>query len=333
MDKLVKWINKYTELHPSNNVDKRARPWQPTCKEELWAYFGVLIHMGLIHKSSIEDYQGSLDTTGLEHIVKKYISRTRFKQLNCYFRCTELWPDNDPTPRSIFNRVNKLAEYIRLTYRKLYRPGAHLAVDETIERFMGRAPKIVNIPTKLIPEGFKIQVLANEGYILDWLQHARGDKAGLVNLDETFTEEGFLKMQAVVLDLLTQRNAELNEPLYPPGKHVVWLNNLFISVKLLARLQELGIRGAGTVYTTKTERKKKGGEEGDILVNKSAGKKKVKVPVEQINQRLADIKLTYASQIQWGILYAATSKDGQVMEFAWKDTNVVLFMSTVNDGK
>jgi hypothetical protein len=87
MDKLVEWTNKYAELYPSNNMGKQlwAHPWQPTCKEELWAYFGVLIYMGLTYKSSIKDYWGSLDTTGLEYIVKKYISRTRFEQLNCYF--------------------------------------------------------------------------------------------------------------------------------------------------------------------------------------------------------------------------------------------------------
>ena len=202
------------------------------------------------------------------------ISRTRFEQLDRYFRCTEPWPDCDPTPRSTFDRVDKPAEYIRLTCKKLYRPGTHLAVDETIERFMGRTPEIVNIPTKPTPEGFKIWVLANEGYILDWLWHARGDKAGPVDLDETFTEEGFSKTQAVVLDLLTQHDTESNEPLYPPRKHVVWLDNLFTSVKLLTRLRELGIRGAGTVRTTRTEREKKGGEEGDILVtNRQVGKR------------------------------------------------------------
>ena len=198
---------------------------------------------------------------------------------------------------------------------------------------MGRAPEIVNIPSKPPPEGFKIWVLANEGYILDWLWHARGDKAGPIDLDETFTEEeGFSKTQAVVLDLLTQRDAESNEPLYPPGKHVVWLDNLFTSVKLLTRLRGLGIGGVGTVRTTKTEREIKGGGEGDILAH-VAGRKKVKVAAEQINHRLADLKLTHAAQIEWGTLYAVTLKDGQVMEFAWKDANMVLFMSTIDDGK
>ena len=69
---------------------------------------------------------------------------------------------------------------------------------------MGRAPKIINIPSKLTTKGFKIQFLVNKGYILNQLWYVRGNKAGPVNLDETFTkEEGFLKTQAVVLNLLS----------------------------------------------------------------------------------------------------------------------------------
>ena len=37
--------------------------------------------------------------------------------------------------------------------------------------------------------------------------------------------------------------------------------------------------------------------------------------------------------MEWGILYTIISKDGQVMEFAWKDANIVLFMSIIDDGK
>jgi len=79
-------------------------------------------------------------------------------------------------------------------------------------------------------------VLANEGYILDFMWHAKGDKKGLVNLDKSFTNKGFLKTQVVVLNLLLQKDAKIEERLYPPKKHIVWLNNLFISVKLLTRL-------------------------------------------------------------------------------------------------
>ena len=67
--------------------------------------------------------------------------------------------------------------------------------------------------------------------------HAKGDKKGPYDLDEVYTkEEGFSKMQVVVLDLLLQRDDLTNEPLYPLNKHIMWLDNLFISVKLLSRL-------------------------------------------------------------------------------------------------
>ena len=101
---------------------------------------------------------------------------------------------------------------------------------------MGRASEIITILSKPTPEGFKIWILVNKGYILDFIQHTKGNKKGLVNLDQSFTEEGFLKTQAVVLDLLLQKDTETDERLYPPNKHVVWLDNLFISVKLLTKL-------------------------------------------------------------------------------------------------
>jgi len=98
---------------------------------------------------------------------------------------------------------------------------------------MDCAPEIVNIPFKPTPEGFKIWILVNEGYILDFMWHAKGDKKGPVDLDKSFLDEGFSKTQAVVLDLLLQKDAKTDERLYPPGQHVVWLDNLFTSVKLL----------------------------------------------------------------------------------------------------
>ena len=162
--------------------------------------------------------------------------------------------------------------------------------------------------------------------------HAKGNTKGPVNLDQSFIEEGFSKTQAVVLNLLLQNDAKTNKRLYPPNKHVVWLDNLFTSIKLLTKLRGLGIRAAGTVQTTKTQRKEQGDLKGDIKVA-TKGEKKKKVPAEQISQTLVELKLTHSAQIPWGKLYAEVSRNGQVIEFAWKDANIVLFISTVDDGK
>ena len=163
---------------------------------------------------------------------------------------------------------------------------------------MGRAPEIVNIPIKPTPKGFKIWVLANQGYALDWLQHAKGDKKGPINLNESFLKEGFLKTQAVMLDLLTQYDPITGKRLYPLGKHVVWLNNLFTSIQLFKRLRSLGIRAAGTVRTIYIKRKEIGDEAIDIkeVVNKNIEartKGKKKVPAKAFLARLMDLKKTY----------------------------------------
>ena len=57
-----------------------------------------------------------------------------------------------------------------------------------------------------------------------------------------------------------------------------------------------------------------------------------KDPPKQINWLLADLKLVHLGQIKWGKLYGRLLEDGLVMEFAWKDADIVLFMSIVNLG-
>ena len=59
--------------------------------------------------------------------------------------------------------------------------------------------------------------------------------------------EKFLKTKAVVLNLLLQEDADTKTRLYPPHKHVVWLDNLFTSVRLLQQLQAEGVGAAKTV--------------------------------------------------------------------------------------
>jgi len=82
MDKLVEWTNKYAALHPAKEEARqlhRPRLWLPTCREELYAYFGVLIHMGITIESAIEDYWGICDPDGASHLPKNYISLVRFQ--------------------------------------------------------------------------------------------------------------------------------------------------------------------------------------------------------------------------------------------------------------
>jgi hypothetical protein len=48
---------------------------------------------------------------------------------------------------------------------------------------------------------------------------------------------------------------------------------------------------------------------------------------------LSTLRKKFDSQIPWGQLYAEVSKNGMVLQLAWKDSRVVLFMTTVLHGK
>ena len=62
MDKLVEWINKHAELYPLDKEAEQPRTWQPTCRQELYAYFRVLIHIRITIGPAIKDYWKDLNT-------------------------------------------------------------------------------------------------------------------------------------------------------------------------------------------------------------------------------------------------------------------------------
>lgn len=166
-------------------------------------------------------------------------------------------------------------------------------------------------------------MLANQGYVLDWLFHAKG-AVGPIDLDRFWTTFlGFPNTQGVVLDLVTQ------EGISSGLEHIVWLDNLFTSARLLTQLADKGFGGAGTVRTTTTQREKDEQRSGTEAQRR-------KLPKEQnrgLQRCLSDLKTEHNLQIPWGSLYGALSEDDRVLEFAWKDQNVVLFMTTVHTGR
>ena len=85
-----------------------------------------------------------------------------------------------------------------------------------------------------------------------------------------------------------------------------------------------GFGAAGTVYTLKTAK------EIDEEKNGSKQQKAV-LPKEQnrgVYPLLMTVKLEYGVDLEWGSLYLTS--DGEVLQAAWKDQNIVLFMNTIS---
>lgn len=259
-DELVDLIVYYTNANArkarsEKNLQQwsRLNRWKDVSRPEMYAYFGVLIYMGIHKEPAIDDYWKKKKEYIPRHPISSCISRDRFLAIDQWLYCED--PRQSTTFTCPFQRIWAVSEHLRKASRRYYKPGIHLAVDESIKRFTGRAKEIVNIPSKPTPEGFKMWVLANEGYVLDWLFHSKGSgkDQGPYKLDTYWTKkENFTPTEAVVLDLLLRKQED--GPSFCNNSHIVWIDNLFTSIKLLERLRQEGIGGAGTIRTTRTKR-------------------------------------------------------------------------------
>ena len=321
---LTDHTNEYAALYLADDTPF-ARPWIPMEIEEIRAYIAAYIYMGLHHESRLHLYWNRNPSQGPIHSqISSHISQIRWEQIDRFFHISK--PKSFDKSESVFEKLEPLSELLRQRFKEHWESGTHLTVDEAIQRFMGRAKEVVNIPKKPVPEGFKIWVLANAGYVLDWMWHSKGSKKdeGPVDLDDYWTKDlGFSKTQAVVLDLVGQ------EGISKDNFHVIWLDNLFTSTPLFTQLKHEGFAAAGTARLGQTKREK---------TEQTAGEPAQKARMKKEKNRgladtLVDIKLKWGQQLEWGKLFGCVSSNGEVMQFAWKDNNTVLFMSTVADPK
>lgn len=147
--------------------------------------------------------------------------------------------------------MKSLNKHLHILFKKYWTTRTYFTVDKTIQRFIGRFKETVNIPIKLEPEKFKIWVLANSGYVLDWMYHVKRDNNRLVDLDEFWIKNwDFSKTQAVVFNLLAQHD------IFNNYQYMVWLDNLFTSAQLLIELLAKRFGAAGMVRTQKIKQKK-----------------------------------------------------------------------------
>ena len=52
-----------------------------------------------------------------------------------------------------------------------------------------------------------------------------------------------------------------------------------------------------------------------------------------MNEKLMELKTKWSNHIAWGELYGCLSSDQKVLQLAWKDTQIVLFMTTLVDAQ
>jgi hypothetical protein len=188
---------------------------------------------------------------------------------------------------------------------KLWIPGNKVVIDESIVRFQGRANEKTTIPNKPTPTGFKVWVLAQEGFFYAWNWHKPGQQFGPIGvktpgeLGGSINGKGGNKTQAVLCHLLEKL------PNHGHGFHCI-ADNLFTSHRLLEYLRSKGIGYTGTARTN-----------------------------SGIVQELVDLKKgdTGKNQMAWGTIHHFSTESNKVNQIGWEDSAFCLIQTTVFTGK
>ena len=155
--------------------------------------------------------------------------------------------------------------------------------------FTGKSTLKTTIPNKPTPTGFKVWAVAESGLILRWNWHIPGK--GPVGVLKNQESAKLNPTQRVVTHLVWS---------LPKAPYHVFLDNLFSSPTLFKVLRNSGIGASGTARTN-----------------------------SGIFQGLVDEKKKPDPKKPWGWIQAVPTPDSQVNQFAWKDSDIVLFISTI----
>ncbi len=127
---LVQHTNEYAFLYPASETPD-SRKWWPTTVKEFRAYLRTSIWMGLHVESSVPDFwnKDSLKGAVYEQVFK-HISLKRWQQIDRFFHVSKPLPPNQK--ESTFDKLEPLSDTLRQVFKKYWKAGTHLAVDETI---------------------------------------------------------------------------------------------------------------------------------------------------------------------------------------------------------
>lgn len=227
MTTIVTETNRYASLCLKEKFDK----WDKVTVEELHAYFGFMILMGIVNLPSIKDYWSTDEVFNYRPLANR-ISRTRFLQIHRLLHFVDndsLLSYGDPGYSKI-QKVKPILTQLATKCGELFIPDRDLSVDEAMVKYKGRSSIKQYIPKKPIKRGFKIWMLAdsNSGYITNFKVY-EGKTGGVA-------EKGL--GASVVLSLTEQVQKKY---------HHIFFDNFFTGINLMLDLLRRGTYSCGTM--------------------------------------------------------------------------------------
>jgi hypothetical protein len=249
--------------HPMTK-DARLRAWQGTSVAEVYGWLGMLVYMG-IHKEKTIKSHWSTPKPGQqrpEHSIIKFMPYWKFQILHRHLRPFDHTKidETGPLPK-VFQACDEWPDHIQAASAEVFFPGSHLAVDECMIRYTGRSHETAVVKGKPIPLGFKIWVIAQQGFFIHWLWHIKGAKYGAVGVELPKPKPSSRGRGKRASQPLKKEHKEEGKPIalystqgvvvalantLPKAIYHVFVDNLFSSTDLFRSLRTHGHGATGT---------------------------------------------------------------------------------------
>ena len=229
---IVMETNNYAASVTEQSSHSSPRPWQDVSTEEMKAFIGILILMGICRLSRLRLYW----TTKYPYIcpgICDIMSLTRFEQIYRFLHLSDSEQQvavGQPGHDYLY-KVRKLLDLLSPHFLSEYNSHEELSIDEAMIPFKGRLSIKQYMKDKPTKWGIKVFVLvdARNGYTTR-LQIYTGKNSNLANSDTGLCSR-------VVLELLNGLEVKCPK---------VYMDNYYTSPELYLTLYKKGINACGT---------------------------------------------------------------------------------------
>ena len=235
-DNMFDHIVEQTNLYATQNPPSVHYKWEDITSNELKAFFGLIILMGIKRLPAYEDYFSQCPILSCPELVRGF-SRNRFKAILC---CLHLNDNTTAQPRGNpgydkLHKVRPLLKSINETIQQEYVPHKENSIDEAMIGFKGRSTLLQYMPLKPTKRGYKVwcRCDAKTGYMCEF------DIYTGASLDR-----GDSSLSSYVVKKLT-------ESIYNKG-YIIYCDNYFSSVELL---KDLLSKKTYCIATTRSNRR------------------------------------------------------------------------------
>ena len=145
-------------------------PWQDVTIEDIMAFLGLVIAMGIANLPEIHDYWNTEPILSMRWYASIF-SRDHFCQIYRYFHLVDnSTKPQDITPGTRLFKLGNLQQELSQKFKTMYTPSRNLSIDEQMIGTKSRVSFIQYMPKKPKKFGIKLWVLCESltGYCLDF---------------------------------------------------------------------------------------------------------------------------------------------------------------------